>query len=104
MKQKYMFAFLLITCMLLTSITYAQDWPKELTTASGNRVKLYQPQAESFSNNILKYSSAIAVVKSGKTEPVFGTYWSTANTVTDGDNRNINRIAFCYQYPVPGRS
>ena len=90
MKQKYGFAFLSLCIIFLSSFANAQDWPKELSTAAGDRVKLYQPQAESFANNILKYRSAIAIVESGKTEPVFGTYWATTNTVTDGDNRNIN--------------
>ena len=90
MKRRYTFALLSLFAVLVTSFAYAQDWPKELTTASGDKVKLYQPQAESFSNNVLKYNAAIALVESGKTEPVFGTYWSTANTVTDGNNRNVS--------------
>src|SRR6478735_11207834 len=90
MKQKNALAVLSLFTLLLTSFTYANDWPKELSTSSGDKLKLYQPQAESFSNNILKYRSAIAIIESGKTEPVFGTYWATANTVTDGDNRNIS--------------
>ncbi len=37
MKRIYTFAFLSVCSLLLASFGYAQGWPKELTTASGDK-------------------------------------------------------------------
>jgi hypothetical protein len=66
-----------------------QDWPRSFTTDDGTVVKIYQPQPESFSDNILKSRWAISVLQNGKTDPVFGTFWSVANVETDKDNRRV---------------
>src|SRR5580704_2488681 len=66
-----------------------QDWPRSFTMDDGTVVKIYQPQPESFSNNILKSRWAVSVLQSGKTDPVFGTFWSVANVETDRDNRRV---------------
>jgi hypothetical protein len=55
----------------------------------GTVVKIYQPQPESFSNNILKSRWAVSVLQPGKTDPVFGTFWSVANVETDRDARRV---------------
>lgn len=55
----------------------------------GTVVKIYQPQPESFSNNILKSRWAISVLQPGKSDPVFGTFWSVANVETDRDGRRV---------------
>jgi hypothetical protein len=66
-----------------------QDWPRSFTMDDGTVVKIYQPQPESFSNNILKSRWAVSVLQSGKTDPVFGTFWSVANVETDRDARRV---------------
>ena len=66
-----------------------QDWPRSFTTDDGTVVKIYQPQPESFSDNILKSRWAISVLQPGKQDPVFGTFWSIANVETDRDNRRV---------------
>src|SRR5579862_1888043 len=66
-----------------------QDWPRSFTTDDGTVIKIYQPQPESFSDNILKSRWAISVLQNGKQDPVFGTFWSVANVETDRDNRRI---------------
>lgn len=66
-----------------------QEWPRSFTTDDGTVIKIYQPQPESFSDNILKSRWAISVLQSGKTDPVFGTFWSVANVETDRDNRRV---------------
>jgi hypothetical protein len=66
-----------------------QDWPRSFTTDDGTVVKIYEPQPESFSDNVLKSRWAISVLQSGKTEPVFGTFWSVSNVETDRDNRRV---------------
>ena len=66
-----------------------QDWPRSFTTDDGTVVKIYQPQPEGFSDNVLKSRWAISVTQPGKTDPVFGTFWSVANVETDRDNRRV---------------
>jgi len=66
-----------------------QDWPKSFTSDDGTVIKIYQPQPESFADNILKSRWAISVLQNGKTDPVFGTFWSVANVETDRDNRRV---------------
>jgi hypothetical protein len=66
-----------------------QDWPRSFTLDDGTVIKIYQPQPESFSDNILKSRWAISVLQPGKQDPVFGTFWSVANVETDRDNRRV---------------
>jgi hypothetical protein len=66
-----------------------QDWPRSFTMEDGSVVKIYPPQPESFADNILKSRWAISVLQNGKSDPVFGTFWSVANVETDRDNRRV---------------
>src|ERR1700733_4824718 len=66
-----------------------QDWPKSISTDDGTVIKIYQPQPESFTDNVLKSRWAISVLQNGKADPVFGTFWSVANVETDRDNRRV---------------
>src|ERR1700760_3110413 len=65
-----------------------QDWPRSFTTDDGTVIKIYEPQPESFADNVLKSRWAISVTQQGK-DPVFGTFWSVANVETDRDNRRV---------------
>ena len=64
-----------------------QDWPKTITGPDGLLIKMYQPEPESYSANILKFRAAISVVESGSSEPVFGTFWSTCKLEPQGNSR-----------------
>ena len=69
---------------------WAQDeWPKEITASDGSVLKVYQPEPESFSGNVLKSRSAVSLLQTGKTDPIFGTFWSVATVETDRDNRTV---------------
>ncbi|HVU97249.1 MAG TPA: hypothetical protein VHE34_18595 [Puia sp.] len=65
-----------------------QDWPRSFTTDDGTVIKIYEPQPEAFTDNVLKSRWAISVTAAGK-DPVFGTFWSVANVETDRDNRRV---------------
>jgi hypothetical protein len=65
-----------------------QEWPRSFTTDDGTVIKIFQPQPESFADNVLKSRWAISVTQTGK-DPVFGTFWSVANVETDRDNRRV---------------
>ncbi|HSC37850.1 MAG TPA: hypothetical protein VLD19_08270, partial [Chitinophagaceae bacterium] len=86
MKRVFTNWSLLFCTILISSVAVAQQqgWPKTISAANGDRIKIYQPQPESYANNILKSRAAISLVESGKTDPVFGTYWSTAQTSGGG--------------------
>jgi hypothetical protein len=85
--------FALLGSFILSGSAFAQEgqqeWPRSFTTDDGTVVKIYQPQPESFSDNILKSRWAVSVLQTGKTDPVFGTFWSVANVETDRDNRRV---------------
>jgi hypothetical protein len=66
-----------------------EDWPKVITASDGTIIKVYQPEPESLSGNVLKFRSAISVSKDGNSDPAFGTFWSTSKVETDRDNRQI---------------
>lgn len=66
-----------------------ENWPKIINSNDGSIIKIYQPEPESFSDNILKTRSAISIQSSDKAEPVFGTFWTVAKVETDRDNRRI---------------
>lgn len=94
MKPFFTSCSVLFSLLLLAgSVNAQQNWPKTFNTPSGDLIKIYQPQAESFQNNILQSRSAVSVVESGKTDPVFGMFWSTANlSQADDNNYRVSSI------------
>ncbi len=83
----------LLSVLILSGSAFAQeaqqDWPKSISSDDGTVIKIYQPQPESFSDNVLKSRWAVSVLLPGKADPVFGTFWSVANVETDRDNRRV---------------
>src|ERR1700754_4214738 len=65
-----------------------QEWPRSFTSDDGTVIKIYEPQPETFADNVLKSRWAISVTQPGK-DPVFGTFWSVAKVETDRDNRRV---------------
>jgi hypothetical protein len=57
-------------------------------TGTNGKVTMYQPQPETFENNILTGRAAISVTPSGK-EPVFGAIWFDAKMLTDRESRMV---------------
>lgn len=69
----------------------AQDeWPRIVNSTNGSIIKVYEPQPESLSGNILKSRAAVSIQKDAQSEPVFGTFWSVNTVETDRDNRRIS--------------
>ena len=91
MKILHIFSLMFGTFFMFNTSSAAQDqWPITLTASDGTVIKVYEPQPESFEGNILKYRSALSVLQDGKTDPIFGTFWSIATVETDKDNRRVN--------------
>lgn len=88
---------ILSLAILFINVAKAQDpqdqWPKLITASDGSVIKVYQPQPESFTGNLLKFRAAISLQQDGKEEPVFGTFWAVATVETDRDNRHINILS-----------
>ena len=59
-------------------------WPVQLDTEYG-QVIIYQPQYESYQNNILEARSAVSITPKGQTDAVFGAIWFEARLSTDLD-------------------
>jgi len=94
MKTLYVLLSLIISSSLFATKSNAQeDWPRVITTDDGSVIKIYHPQPESFSGDVLKLRSAISVTEAGKTDPVFGTFWSVNKVETDRDSRNISIVS-----------
>jgi hypothetical protein len=88
------FRMLFLMCsslfMFFASRAAQEQWPLTLNGNDGTVIKIYEPEPESFQGNTLKYRSAISVLQQGKSDPVFGTFWSIATVDTDKDNRRVN--------------
>ncbi len=83
---------LLLASAALTPPSLAQeeegDWPREIETG-GHRVIIYQPQLETFTGDAIRGRAAVSVTLAGEAEPVFGTVWIKARTLTDRDEREV---------------
>src|ERR1700733_7602935 len=92
MKTLYSLPLALLLLLGISSTTKAQQaqddsWPRTINTSDGSVLKIYEPDPESFSGNVLKTRAAVSLIEPGKTDPVFGTYWAVATVETDRDNR-----------------
>jgi hypothetical protein len=61
-------------------------WPKQLTV-NGDRIVIYQPQADTWNNNRLEARVAVMVTPPGRSAPAFGIVAITARTKPDAENR-----------------
>jgi hypothetical protein len=94
--MKHLLSLFIITGSLffVCPAAHAQDdaWPKTITAPDGSIIKLYEPQPESFSGNILKTRSAVSLQQNDK-DPIFGTVWAVETVETDRDNRVLNVVS-----------
>jgi hypothetical protein len=65
-------------------------WPKE-TEIGDYVVTLYQPQVDSFTEDLMESRAAVSV-KKGTGEPAFGAVWITARLAVDRDTRNVDIV------------
>jgi hypothetical protein len=64
------------------------DWPRQIDSVAGTIV-VYQPQPESLQGTVLTGRAAFSLTPKGKTEPVFGALWFTADVNIDRDQRLV---------------
>jgi hypothetical protein len=84
--------FLCSLIMIAGSIPgFAQPkWPKTISSAKGDNIKIYQPQPESFANDTLQVRAAVSVTTKGSEEPVFGAIWVRSLMETNRSTRMVN--------------
>ena len=58
------------------------DWPRQIDSVAGTIV-VYQPQPDALQGNTLTGRMAFALTPKGKTDPVFGATWFTADVAID---------------------
>jgi hypothetical protein len=86
-------AILSMAIFSMSLVKAQDDWPKVITASDGTVIKVYQPQPESFSGDILKFRAAFSLQNADNQDPVFGTFWSVATVETDRDARRINILS-----------
>lgn len=95
MKSTFSRIILIVLSLVLSSFIFqsnvvAQDelsWPREIETLAYT-ITIYQPQLESFENDILEGRMAISI-KPKNEEMLFCAAWFRAKMVTDLDNRIV---------------
>lgn len=81
-------SILWVIVIFCTSLSSAQSfWPKDITTDSGVRITIYQPQPEALTGNQIKGRAAFSVAEGPGADLVFGVLWYVGEIVTDRDTR-----------------
>jgi len=73
--------------ILLPFLVKGEEWPCTIAIKNGNIV-IYQPEPQSFKNNLLSAIAAVSINLQGK-DPVFGAIWINAMMSTDRDSRMV---------------
>jgi len=105
---------LLATACLLPAIVEAADespairsdaWPREFTSAEGDRLTVHQPQVDRWENDVLEARVAVALQLAGEDEPLYGALWIVSDTRTNLQTRVVTvgnvRIAEA-RFPATG--
>lgn len=90
MKKKIIFLFAYLLFLNHLSAQKAEpglSWPKEIDTNKG-AVTIYQPQLESYKNNILDGRMAVSI-KPISGDMIFGAVWFNARLSTDTELRTV---------------
>ena len=65
-----------------------EDWPIRIDNPKAS-ILVYQPQVETFRDDRLTGRAAVAITKTGESEPMFGAMWIDAHVQTDRDTRTV---------------
>jgi len=66
----------------------SDPWPRRLGTKQGTFL-IYQPQLDTWKNNLVEAHAAVSVQPTGAKDPTFGVIWFTARTDVDKTNRLV---------------
>src|ERR1043165_5368654 len=65
--------------------TPADPWPRQFKVNNAN-VLVYQPQVDSWENNILSFRAVVSITPNGSKQEILGVIWATART-------QVNRVS-----------
>jgi hypothetical protein len=68
------------------------DWPREIDSPAGVIV-VYEPQPDAMQGATLTGRAAFSLTPQGKTDPLFGALWFSANVSTDRDQRLVQVVS-----------
>ena len=101
MKNKITSYIILLTIIFLSNVVaFAQEepavdgsksefsWPIEIEAKNGIVTTLYQPQLDSFEDNVLEGRMAVTI-KPPEKEMIFGAIWFKARMQTDIEERTV---------------
>ena len=79
--------YIALIVLLMSMVSFSQElneitWPREIENDKGTVVTLYQPQLESFENNILVGRMALSVKVKDK-DLIFGALWFSATLISN---------------------
>jgi hypothetical protein len=83
--------FTLLLCRTLVANAEEDDvaaWPRQADADFGTIV-FYQPQPESYADNVIEARAALSVTTKEQPQPVFGAVWLRARLATDLDERIV---------------
>ncbi len=86
--RSMLFTFWLMVLCAPCEAQAIKHWPREILSSEG-RIVLYQPQVDSFQDNILRGRLAISITRPGAKAPIFGAVWVKARVETDRDVREV---------------
>ena len=66
----------------------ADPWPRQIQTGTVT-LRVYSPQVESWTGNLLTYRSAVSVTTPGSSRETFGVIWGQARTEVDRETRMV---------------
>ena len=59
------------------AVSADKTWPREVKTDQGI-LTIYQPQPETFRDNVLTGRAAVSLLKTRAASPIFGVFWFTS--------------------------
>ena len=63
-------------------------WPRTMSSGT-DQITIYQPQIESWDQNVLAARAAVSVQSGASSQPVYGVVWFSARTEVDKENRVV---------------
>jgi len=66
------------------AVSADKTWPREVKTDQGI-LTIYQPQPDTFRDNVLTGRAAVSLLKTRAASPIFGVFWFTSRVDIDRD-------------------
>jgi len=88
--MKYLLSIL--TIWISMGLQAQVEWPRTIIGSDGGIFYVYQPQPDSFSENLLRFKAAFTYLEKGKGEPRYGSFQALAMVDIDKDQRKVGVV------------